>query len=513
MEAIKQFSLIKPDTTSSLFMCACARLEMKYHVQTREAIVDLTKCLELAKGNNPPPFALQIWYKLGQAYQQLGRYEDAIREYTEFIQRCKLSGDAGRASMPDAYLSRGLTQQSIYELDGALKDIDEANRLVDENDAYYLCCRANLYAWKMEKSKAEDDLRKASKIMANNDSKSLLQRAATLKEFHDHYGALESLRKALEMSRNPVELSEICFQIGENETALNNQIQALRAYEQSAAMHPFHAGAYYQLSLIYREKKQYKQALKSLNRAHDLWPNDTKILLDRAEVYENLSLQKEAEDDRRRVAELRFTSNNILEDLIDEIRHLKRVTDQQKSPDYHFRLAKAFDGLLNQKKRLKGRTEHYQQSIESYRTTIELDKKFLLPQARALLILCHSKMQAFPQAHRLHLEFYEFLDQNEQIVDRWKKFLLDCSEQLETKEAEAFLNETTFNQLTSIETNRRKKNIDEKKLREDREDKNFNQLAFYQQMRFDLSNLLVALTTLYFNPERLISTGEANPEE
>lgn len=474
----------------------------------------MTKCLELASQTSQPSFILDVWYKLAHAYYRIGRYDDAIRDYTELIQRCRITDDPDGTHLHKGLIGRGQTYQAMFELEAALRDMDEANKLTPRSNPYYLCCRASLYAWKHDYKKAEDDLRRASSVGCEKDSETLVQRAMAYGELGKHELALEDLQKAMTLTRFPIDLAEICFRSGMTELALNKTSSALRSFEQATALHPFHAQAYFQLGMLQADKGQHKQALKALSRAHELAPLQANILLERADVNRELGHLGDADDDHKRGMQLRASPATILTTLTDRINKLRQDIDRHgASASIHLELAMAHDGLLSQKKHSKSKMEHFQQATLAYRTTIETDNKHLYPQARALLILCHQKMSALVEAHELHLNFYDVLAENSDAIHHWKAYLVEIEDQMASNTAEPYLTESVFSKLVHIESNRRKRIIDEDKCRDDDDDKHENQLAFYRRLRIDLSNILAAITIISKDRGRVSQATKDKPHE
>lgn len=482
---------------------------MNYHYQIQEAIVDFTKCLDLASRTREPPFVLQVWFKLAQAYYKIHRYEDALRDFTEFIHRCEYAGEQGQDNLPQGLIARGRTYQALFELEKALKDMNRAIELTEQSDPQYLCCRASVYVWKNDKKKAEEDLRKAAEIEYEKDFDALLQRAIVFSELDQHHAAIENLEKALQIQQDPVQVAEIFYRLGLSEYALNKKIQAMRSLEQAVTLHPFHARAYYFLGKIQAEKEHYKQALKALNRAQDLAPQQADVLQERSNVNRMLGNLDDADDDQKRAIQVKSLPMNVLLDLVERVKKLKQeVKNHSSSLPQQFELATCFDGLLNLKKRLKAKAEHYQDAVSAYRRCIELDSKYLYPQARALLVLCHQKMNAIIEAHELHMHFYDQLEECPEAIHRWKTYLVQMQDKLDTNQTQEYIDENSLSRLIQIEFNRRKKDIDEEKFRNDTEDKQQNQLAFYRRLRLDLADLLASIAVLNLDQEQIIATSQ-----
>ncbi len=242
--------MIKPETTTSLYLCGCARLELKQYSETRKAIENFNHCIELSSQTAQPSFPLELWYKRAFAYQNIGKNDDALRDYTEFINRCRSLGEEKRDNLHKGLLGRGLTYYAIRELDMAFQDINEANKLTNNRNPYYLCCRASIYSSTHEYRKAEEDLKIASKMGGDQDIETLFQRAFIFSELGKHDDALRTLRKARDLSQRSTQKADIWFRCGINEYALQNREQALQSFEQAISLNPFHARVHFRIGMI-----------------------------------------------------------------------------------------------------------------------------------------------------------------------------------------------------------------------------------------------------------------------
>jgi tetratricopeptide (TPR) repeat protein len=397
----------------------------------------------------------------------------------------------------------------MYELDMAMKDMNEANRLTNHSDPYYLCCRASVHVSKHEREKAMEDIKRATHLGCDQNVEALFQRGIVLAELGRHNAALEDLMKALNLSIKPIQQSDICFRCGINEYALNNKEQAFQYFGRAISLNPFHAQAHYRLGIIQIEKGQYKDALKTLNRAHELAPQQGDILLKRAIVNQHLGKLDDATRDRKHGMELNSSSFAIITMLGNRIKKLQEEIDHTgPSTLNHLKLAVAYDGLLSQKKDFNVKMEYYKIAVIEYRAAIKTDTKYLYPQARALLALCQTKMNYLIEAHEVHLAFYNVLFKHKGAIYHWKTYLLDVKDKMESSKIEAHLDETVVNKLIHMEVNRRKKDVDEETFQNDIEDNYKNQLAFYEQMRIDLSNVLAAIAVLNLDNDSIIDNVE-----
>ncbi|CAF3238270.1 unnamed protein product [Rotaria socialis] len=510
-EAIKQFSLIKPDTISSLFLAACARLELQHPSQAKEALIDLNKCFDLLsqEEQSKPPFFLELWYKRALAYRYIGKHEDAIENYTEYIDRCRSLGEREEENLCKGLIARGLVYQILYELDTAMENIHEANVLTENKNPYYLCCRAGINALVFEIDQALEDLEKASQVGCYKSAEALLQRAIVLTELNRHNAAIKDLKKALTLTDKPSQQSDICFQCGVSYYALNDKEQAFQWFYHSTSFHPYNAQAYYRLGVIQREKEQYTDALKSLDRAHELSPLQSDILFQRALVYEYLNKPDDAAKDRKRGLQLFSLDFTIITMLGNRIKALREeMLHTNVSSHTHLELAIAYDGLLNRKKNLTTKKIFYKVAIDEYRVAIETDTKHLYPHAHALIALCHLKMNDFVKAHEAHLQFYNILSKYKGTEYHWKAYLLDVKDKMELGKTEPHLDQAGVSKLIHMELNRRKQCADQETFKYDTEDQYKNQLLFYERLRIDLANLLGAIALLNLDRDRIIDNIE-----
>lgn len=501
--------MIKPDTTTSLYLGGCARLELKYYIQTEEAIKDFSKCIALASQNDQLPFSLEVWYKRAVAYQTTQKYDEAIEDYTEFIRRCGLVGEQAEYELHRGLIGRATTYQAMNELDMALKDVNEAVELTGGSDPYYLLCRASIHAARNERKRAFDVLDTATRLGCENDPEAIFQRANVHAELDKHTDALEDYKKALKINGKPNEKSDICYHAGLCAYQINAIPQAHQWFERSVSFNPCNAQAHYYLGLMHREKGQYKEALKNLNLAHEYSPNQGDILIERALVQQHLGNVRAAEDDEKHAKELNSSSTTLVTILTERIKRLRSEKDRTgNAARTHLELAVAYDGLISQKKDRHIQLEYYKNAVLEYRAAIKADAKHLYPQAYALLALCQRKLNNFNEAQEEHLEFYRIFSDHRGAISHWKNYLVELEDQVRTGELEPHLNETSVSQLMHMELNRRKQEMDQEALINDKEDFEKNQWKFYQQMRIDLTDLLTAISILNLESDVIIDNLE-----
>lgn len=388
-------------------------------------------------------------------------------------------------------------------------DMNEANRLTYNRNPYYLCCRASLHVSRNERQKALEDISYATNLGCDRNVEALFQRAIVLAELGRHNAALEDLTKALAMNNKPTEQANISYRSGLSDYALNNKEQAYQWFGRAILLHPYHSQAYYHLGIMQREKGQYKEALKSLNRANELSPQQGDILLERSIVNQYLGKTDDSIHDRKRGIQLNSSPYELIKILGKRIKKVHDEIDRVSATPYtHLELATAYDGLFGIKKEIPVKNEYYKLAVIEYRATIQTDTKYLYPQAYALLALCQKKMNNLIEAHESHMKFYEILIKHRGAIYHWKKYLLDVKDKMEINQIEPHLDENSISKLIHMELNRRKRDMDLETFQNDIEDKYKNQLNFYEQMRMDLANILTAITVLNLDNKYILDNTE-----
>jgi tetratricopeptide (TPR) repeat protein len=510
----KSFSVIKPETTHSLFSRGCARLELKRYLETRKAIADFTQCMELLSPSTSPAFACELFYKRAFAYHEISRHNEAIKDYDELINRCRPIREQGKVLVLNGLIGRGKTYQAMGKLGLAFRDIDDANKMTGNTDPYCLCCRASIYASKHDYKRAVADLDKASKMGSDQNLDALLERASVLSEFGKYDVALPDLEKALTMSHENTQKAEIYYRRGMCDYALKNRDQALHSFEQAVKMNPYHGKAHFRIGMIQAEKGQLKEALRTLNKAHELAPQQRDILLERSIINRKLGNADEAADDVNRGMQLASTTVSTVTALENHIRRLREeIKHNGSSTRTHFELAIAYDGLVTQEPESDAQEENYKEAVTEYRAAIDSDTNNTYPQARALLALCQKKMNDLIGAHQWHLEFCDMFYEHREAVHHWKAYLKDINERMESSNLEPHLDESAVRKLMHMERNRKVRNIDEENYKNDTEDQYKNQLSFYMRLRYDLSDVLAAIALANLDDDTIVHNIRSTPSK
>lgn len=139
----------------------------------KDAIEDLNRALDLAKGSNNKIFENKVYVNRGAAYQKLYQYDEALNDYSTAIQL--------NDSNPNVFLYRGYLYYQTNEYPEALKDFDAVINIDPENPfAYYN--RGMIYFKEEESDKACDDFHKACELGNNNACRMVISHCIEIKK-------------------------------------------------------------------------------------------------------------------------------------------------------------------------------------------------------------------------------------------------------------------------------------------------------------------------------------------
>ena len=205
-EAIDVFSSISPITFESLFYRGCARLQVGEETEIRSAIEDFNQALNFIQGQ----MNSNIYYKRAFACQSIGRYDQAILDYSFFIQYSSF----GQRHI--GYLNRGLVYADLEKHNEALTDIEHANKEYRGSSKYYLYCLGQAQVSVGDYNQARETFQQIVNECqkSSNEHDSLFYGGVAFYELKDYSNALVKLNEALRCSRHNQERAETKFYIG-----------------------------------------------------------------------------------------------------------------------------------------------------------------------------------------------------------------------------------------------------------------------------------------------------------
>lgn len=139
----------------------------------KDAIDDLNRALDLAKGDNNKIFENKVYVNRGAAYQKLFQNDAALNDYSKAIEL--------NNNNPNVFLYRGFLYYQTNNYPEALKDFDAVIDIDPENPfAYYN--RGMIYFKEEEEDKACDDFHKACELGNNNACRMVITHCIELKK-------------------------------------------------------------------------------------------------------------------------------------------------------------------------------------------------------------------------------------------------------------------------------------------------------------------------------------------
>ncbi len=255
-----------------------------------------------------------IHYKRGFAYQLIGRYTEAIIDYTMFI----------NYSPPDeqhkGYLNRGLVYSEIKQYDKGLEDIRCAYTSGPQMSKYYVYCLA-----RAEASVGHNDEAHAKFIELENICKnecdtprkpfdSLFYYGIALYELNKYPNALKLFNEAFECSKTNSQKADIKFYIGLIYYAVENIKTAEDELKNALKYDKNHTKALFRLGLIESQNNDSQsEALTYLTRAHKSAPHKSDILYERGELHHKMGQLDACIHDKRLALQLERTDADLSE--------------------------------------------------------------------------------------------------------------------------------------------------------------------------------------------------------
>ena len=251
-----------------------------------------------------------LHYKRAFTCHLLGRYDEAIVDYTMFI-------EYDRENVHKGYLSRGLVHNDRLEYDKALKDIKEGNHRCPKKNSYYQYCLIRAHANIGHKTEATTELKnlEATVTTANSTSNESFGRhfyyGVALYESPDYAAALQQFEKALQCRSTKLQKADTRFYMGLAYYSLGEMSKAKEEFAQTLQLNENHDRAYFKLGMMYGENDDsLPLAIKYLTRAHELTPHKYEILYERGELYYRQGKLEASLNDKRQAMQMKQSNNS-----------------------------------------------------------------------------------------------------------------------------------------------------------------------------------------------------------
>jgi tetratricopeptide (TPR) repeat protein len=272
-------------------------------IQINRAIEDFNQALKISPDQNDT----NIYYKRAFACQRIGRYAEAIIDYTLYIQYNRDHAHKG-------YLSRGLVYSEIKQNDKALDDITHANREGQSPPKYYVYCMARAQASAGQYDEARTTFRKLADMCRNECNTSVptfhtyFYYGIAEYELNNYPTALKHFSEALNYNPSRHEQADTTFYIGLTYYASGEMELAEKKFKDVLALDKNHARALFRIGLMQSQNDDLKaEAIKNLTKAHQLSPHESEIVYERGELYRKMGRLDASIHDKRLALQLERT--------------------------------------------------------------------------------------------------------------------------------------------------------------------------------------------------------------
>ena len=290
IEYLKKAIKAEPD-----FATAYAELGLVYAKQGNEQ--EFTKNLE--KALRLKPYSGKLYKVRGNGYFALKKQDKGIRDYKTAI---GLSLDPEANSHLYSYW-RGLELYKLEDYEGAVRNFDEAIKLIPDNPLYYSNL-GNAYFQMGEKQKGIENYDKAIKLDPGSAEKYYSWRGFQL------YSQEDNEETIAEINRDPAKFN--CIQ-GYTLFHMGKKKEGIEYYNKAIKLDPESAHLYYSSrgDLLYRQQ-DYKAALADYNQAIKLKPDNALYYSNRGDLfYSQKDYEKALADYDRAIETIELNPHNV----------------------------------------------------------------------------------------------------------------------------------------------------------------------------------------------------------
>lgn len=208
-----------------------------------------------------PESSAEIYSNRGLAYDGLGNYQYAIKDYNKAIE---LGPETAKI-----YISRGNTYDSLGDYQQAIKDYSKAIELAPQNAKAYVN-RGRVYRSAGDYQQAIKDYSKAIEIDPR-DAMTYYNRGNAYNNLGDYQLAIDDYTKSIEIDPQDV---RTYTNRGNAYVSLGDYQEAIRDYSKAIEIDPQGKKAYSNLGAVYSRIGDTEQALFWYNKATNLRPKE-----------------------------------------------------------------------------------------------------------------------------------------------------------------------------------------------------------------------------------------------
>ena len=255
-----------------------------------------------------------------KAYNQArdGDHAAAEKTYTEYLKRERNA---------DAYYNRGYSRHMLGRYEDAISDYSEAIKLKKGNypDAY--ANRAMSYEMIADKQRAKDDYAKAIEL-APADGEMLVYMAMFLHRENDYAEAMKYYERASKMLPNN---DQMWYYMGSIKFSEGDYNEALAHFIKAAELAPKNSNSVYWKAESLLELKRFDEALAAFNSAISMDPKNAKAYESRAYIYFERGDYEKSMEDAEKSIKLGHTTSEVCVYIGNSARMLG---DRKKAEEY-----------------------------------------------------------------------------------------------------------------------------------------------------------------------------------